>query len=129
MRESEELQIPCSICIYIATCELSWHIEDEHDIKTDIHFERDFPCKIFKWCRTNADLTYHLKKHESDRLPCESQSLVNESVMMSCNFCDIKFETKNDLMIHKKKEHSKKEAIIIVQETVSLGTVLVGSFT
>ena len=69
---NSELQIPCRICIYVATCEeeLSWHIEDEHDIKTDMHFETDFPCEICgKWCRTDADLTYHLKKHESDRLP------------------------------------------------------------
>ena len=112
--QNSELQIPCSICIYVATCEeeLSWHIEDEHDIKTDIHFETDFPCEICgKWCRTNADLTYHLKKHESDRLPCESQSLVNESVMVSCNFCGLKFEIKKDLMIHKKKEHREKVSI------------------
>ena len=73
--------IPCRICIYVASCEeeLNWHIEDEHDIKTD--FETDFPCDICgKWRRTEGDLTYHLKKHELGRLPLKSQSVWNESV-------------------------------------------------
>ena len=28
--------------------------------------------------------------------------------MLSCNFCDLKFEAKKDLMMHKKKEHREK---------------------
>ena len=86
---NSELQIPCKICIYVATCEeeLNWHIEDEHDIKTDIYFKTDFPCEICgKWCRTAVDLTYHLKKHEIDTLKCDSKSLDSASVMLSCNF-------------------------------------------
>ena len=58
------LQIPCRICIYVATCEeeINWHLDDEHDVKTDMYFETDFPCEICgKWCRSEADLTFHLK--------------------------------------------------------------------
>ena len=51
--EETELQLPCRICIYLATCEeeLSWHMDDEHALNTDM----DFPCEICgKWCRTEA---------------------------------------------------------------------------
>ena len=56
------LQIPC-----IATREeeLNWHMDGEHCMKTDMYFEMDFPCETCgKWCRTEADLTYQLQKHE-----------------------------------------------------------------
>ena len=34
------------------------------DIETEMYFETDFPCEICaKWCRTEAALTYHIKKH------------------------------------------------------------------
>ena len=62
-----ELQLPFRICIYVAKCEdeLSWHMDDEHALNTDMHFQTDFPCEICgKWCRTESDLTYHLIKHE-----------------------------------------------------------------
>lgn len=109
-----EPQIPCQICIYVATCEeqLNWHMENDHDITTDLQYETDFPCGICgKWCRSEADLTYHLKKHELDSLTCKSKSLNNESEMLTCNFCDGKFATKRELMLHKKKVHSEKVRI------------------
>ena len=59
-----ELQLPCRICIYVATCEeeLSWHMDDEHALNTDMHLQTNFRCEICgKWCRTESDLTYHLK--------------------------------------------------------------------
>ena len=105
---NSELQIPCNICIYVATCEeeLNWHIEDEHDIKTDLHFETDFPCEICgKWCRTVEDLTYHLKRHEFDSLPLESQSLVEQ---IACHNCDETFATKDGVMKHRKRSHLEK---------------------
>ena len=62
-------------------------MDDEHNINTDMHFETEFPCEICgKLCRTEADLTNHLKKHEYESLPSESQSLNNGIVMLSCNF-------------------------------------------
>ena len=41
-----DLQIPCRICIYVATCEeeFNWHMDDEYGIKTDMYFETDCPC-------------------------------------------------------------------------------------
>ena len=57
-------------------------MDNDHDIKIDMYFETDFPCEICgKWCRSEADLTYHLTKHEFDSLPCESQSLNSETVL------------------------------------------------
>ena len=79
----------CKYCIYIATCEeeLNWHIDDEHNIQTDPYFETDFPCEICgKYCRTEADLTYHLKKHELENPPCKSQPLGNENIMLYATF-------------------------------------------
>ena len=106
-----ESQIPCRICIYVATCEeqLNWHMDDEHDIQTDLYYETDFPCDICgKFCRTEEDLTYHLKKHEFESHSCEPQPVRNENVILECNFCAKKFETKKELMVHKKKEHREK---------------------
>ena len=106
-----ELRIPCGNCVYVATCEeeFSWHMDYEHDINTDMQYETDFPCEICaKWCRTEADLTHHLKRHayESDSL-----SLDNGDDMMSCNFCKRRFKTNKEVMVHKKKEHSEKVEI------------------
>ena len=34
---SKDIEIPCYICVYIATCEeeLSWHTGEEHDLQSD----------------------------------------------------------------------------------------------
>ena len=118
-----DLQIPCRICIYVATCEeqLNWHMDDEHNIQTDMFYETDFPCEICaKWCRTEADLTYHIKKHEFDNLPSESN---NENALLpstvkqysrenlTCNFCKEKFTSRGALMHHKKNNHEDNVAI------------------
>jgi hypothetical protein len=87
-------------------------MDDAHDINTDLQYETDFPCDICaKWCRTEADLTYHLKRHAYKSLPSESQTLNNGNVMLSCNFCERRFTTNKELMVHKKKEHSEKVKI------------------
>ena len=41
------LQIPCRICLHVATCEeeLNWHLFDEHDMQTDMYFETVFLCE------------------------------------------------------------------------------------
>ena len=84
-------------------------MDDEHDIQTDLYYETDFPCDICgKFCRTEEDLTYHLKKHEFESHSCEPQPVCNENVILECNFCAKKFETKKELMVHKKKEHREK---------------------
>ena len=109
--EDSEVQIPCKNCVYVATCEeeLHWHMDYEHSITTDMQYETDFPCEICaKWCRTEADLTHHLKRHEYES---ESRSLNNRNDMLSCNFCDKRYQSNKDLMIHKKKEHSEKVKI------------------
>ena len=86
---SDDLQIPCNVCIYVATCEeeLNWHKDYDHDISTDLYFETDFPCDICgKWCRTEADHTHHLKLHEVS-------SKSNDS-LVTCKYCAKTFETK-----------------------------------
>ena len=68
---SDETQIPCNICLYVATCEeeLNWHMDYEHEITTDLYFETEFLCDICaKFCRTKADLTSHMKQHEESSI-------------------------------------------------------------
>ena len=87
---SEDISIPCSHCIYIATCEeeLNWHLSDEHDITSDLFFDTDFPCDICgKWCRSESDLEYHQEKHEasskSAEMPCQEGGWIEQV----CEFC------------------------------------------
>jgi hypothetical protein len=131
-----EPQIPCRLCIYVATCEeqLNWHMDDEHDLNTDMYFETDFPCEICgKWCRTGADLTYHLKKHEVVKSvhPIEGKTCSyfldgccvfdsNECWFdhpdtvprtlksLKCRFCEKTLQNKSELMVHRKLEHPQK---------------------
>ena len=135
------VQIPCRVCLHVATCEeeLNWHMDDVHDLQTDMYFETDFPCETCgKWCRSEADLNYHNKKHEfvqnvpSDEMktcpyfmdgycafdskecwfdhPELSQaSLVPRALKsVKCRFCEKTFETKSEFMEHRKLEHPEK---------------------
>ena len=45
---SETTQVPCNICIFVATCEeeLNWHMGEEHNLPTDSYFDSDYPCDI-----------------------------------------------------------------------------------
>ena len=136
-----EVQIPCRICLHVASCEeeLNWHMDDAHDLKTDMYFETDFPCETCgKWCRSEADLNYHIKKHEfvqnvhSDEVKTcpyflggycafesnecwfahpelHKASLVPRTLKpIKCRFCDKTFETKTKFMEHRKLEHPEK---------------------
>ena len=138
-----ELQLPCRICIYVATCEeqLNWHMDDEHGLNTDMDFQTDFPCEICgKWCRSDADLTYHLNKHEFvknvhqeevqtcshfldgkcafDSNECwfyhpdltKAGSVPRIPTSFKCRFCEKSFQTKSEFMEHRKLEHPQKIA-------------------
>ena len=103
---SDDLQIPCNVCIYVATCEeeLNWHKDYDHDITSELYFETDFPCDICgKWCRTEADRTHHLKLHEV--------SSKSHDPLVKCKLCAKTFETKTSLMVHSKKEHTEKTSV------------------
>ena len=106
---AEDIQVPCNTCIYVATCEeeLKWHMEEEHGLSSDLL--SDFPCEICgKWCKSEYDLTTHMKQHDASFKSPESDRMRNEHMSTSCNFCDENFETKKSLMIHTKKEHKEK---------------------
>ena len=95
----------------------------------------DFRCETCrKWCRTEADLTYHLQKHEfvqnvhTDEVktcphflegccafdsnecwfnhPVSSVPRTPKSV--KCRFCEKTFPNKSDFMEHRKLEHPHK---------------------
>ena len=98
---ADNVQIPCNICIYVATCEeeLNWHMGEDHDLSTESYFDTDFPCDLCgKWCRSGSDLVYHLRKHEVSTI----------SKVISCIICEEKFETTKNMMIHKKQHHKEQ---------------------
>ena len=98
---TDVVQIPCNICIFVATCEeqLNWHMGEDHDLPTDSYFETDYACDICgKWCRSASDLILHQKKHE----------IITIDKVISCNICEEKFETIGKMMIHKKGQHTEK---------------------
>ena len=66
-------------------------MDDEHDIKTDMYFETDFPCEICgKQCRSEEDLSYHLHKHEF------AQNVNSDEVKTCQYFMDGYFEFDNE---------------------------------
>ena len=117
---SEEIQICCNICIYVATCEeeLNWHMEQEHDQSGDSFFDKDFYCDICsKWFDTDSEMKKHRKDHQKPKL------LIIENDGLYCNFCEEKFFRKKDLMKHKKNAHIEKVSICwnFVAGTCDLG--------
>ena len=135
------VQIPCRICLHVATCEeeLNWHMDDEHNVQTDMYFETDFPCETCgKWCRSEADLNYHIRKHQCiQNVPSEvvktcpyfldgccafdskkcwfdhpelskASSVSRKQKSVKCRFCENFFETKREFMEHRKLEHPEK---------------------
>ena len=105
-----ELQLPCRICIYVATCEeeLSWHMDDEHALNTDMHLQTDFTCEICgRCCRTESDLTYHLKKHEFVK-NVHPQEVQTCPYFLDGDFVKTSFRTKSEFVEHRKLEHFQK---------------------
>ena len=85
---------------------------EDHEKETN-YFDTDFPCDICgKWCRSEADLDHHMKKHYANNIHHkhikEDDVQTYSSESMHCNFCEKPFHTKRDLMKHRKKEHSEK---------------------
>ena len=100
VEDEDSVFICCILCIYVATCEeqLTWHMGKDHDKETN-YFDTDFPCDICgKWCRSEADQAHHMRKHEA----------IKTEQTISCNFCSKTFESKRDMMTHKKSEHTEK---------------------
>ena len=114
-------------------------MDDEHALNTDMHLQTNFRCEICgKWCRTESDLTYHLKKHEVvknvhsqevqtcpyfldgycsfDSNECwfnhpdlsKVDPVPRTLTSVKCRFCEQSFQTKSEFMEHRKLEHFQK---------------------
>ena len=107
--DEDSVLISCNLCIYVATCEeqLTWHMGEDHGKETN-YFDTDFLCYICgKWCRSDADLAHHTKKHGERNI--EHQIFEKASTEnIYCYFCADNFRSIKELMIHKKKEHTEK---------------------
>ena len=101
---TQEIQICCNVCIYVATCEeeLNWHMGDAHDLPCDSFFDKDFYCEICsKWFSEECQLEVHAQVHNKE-------NVIKENATFYCNFCDDTFKSKNRLMEHKKRMHAEK---------------------
>ena len=100
---SNDIQISCNQCIYLATCEeeLNWHMGYEHDLSDELFFDKDFFCEVCdRFCKTESELIEHKQVHIPSKV----------KVSVDCNFCEKHFLTQSDLMSHKKIEHAVKVA-------------------
>jgi hypothetical protein len=107
----EEIRIPCNSCIYNATCEeeLNWHMSEEHEVSTDLYLDQDFLCDICgKWCRSESDLEYHMKKHEASLKSADIPCSKDGGTEYACEICTETLTTKRTFMQHKKVHHKDK---------------------
>ena len=127
---SQYVEISCTECIFLASCEdeLNYHMGEEHNKDFISYFETDFPCSVCdRWCKSEKDLNHHMKIYHGKRVkfcsveckPCdkmigkderetEQKDSMDISYTYICNICKDNFESKNDLMKHRKKEHVQK---------------------
>ena len=80
--ESEYVEISCTECIFLASCEdeLNWHLGETHDKDYISYFETDFPCSVCdRWCKSQKDLNRHMKVFHGKRI---------KSCSLACSFCD-----------------------------------------
>ena len=127
-----EPQIPCRLCIYVATCEeqLNWHMDDEHDLNTVMYFGSDFPCEICgKWCRTGVVKSVHPKGKTCsyfldgccvfDSNECwfnhpdltQVDSVPRTLKSLKCRFCGKTFQKQQTFLKHK-SIHKPKQVVI-----------------
>merc|ERR1719186_2005279 len=82
-------------------------MSEAHDLSSD-HFDPDNFCDICdRLCKTERDLFTHKKEHQQTILHPND----NQSIRLSCNFCENKFDKIGNLMAHKKENHSEKVSI------------------
>ena len=135
--DSKYVEISCTDCIFIASCEdeLNYHMGEEHNKDFISYFETDFPCSVCdRWCKSEKDLNHHMKIYHGKRVKfcsikctaCDKKIVNNENVNESsnsmdisteeveskytyaCKICEEKFETRNGMMMHRKKYHLEK---------------------
>ena len=108
---------------------------EEHNKDFISYFETDFPCSVCdRWCKSEKDLNHHMKIYHGKRVKfcsikctaCHKKIVNNENVNESsnsmdisteeveskysyaCKICEEKFETRNGMMMHRKKYHLEK---------------------
>ena len=133
--DSQYVEISCTECIFLASCEdeLNYHMGEEHNKDFISYFETDFPCSVCdRWCKSEKDLNHHMKIYHGKRVkfcsvdckPCDNiigkdenetgkkdsmdMSVEEQKFKYTCNTCKDNFESKNELMMHRKKKHVEK---------------------
>ena len=128
--QTEDVEIPCKECIFIATCEeeVKWHMSSEHSID-EPSCEVDYPCNVCgRNCKTRWELMSHRKKEHpttikicryfirgecsfGDKLCWFSHNKNNKDNIpqtlneFKCSFCGEVFKRKLDFMKHRKSNH------------------------
>ena len=124
-----EIQFSCNDCIYnaIREKELRWHVFHSHN-KGNPEVKLNFFCKVcFRSFESKNELMRHMKIQHKELVPecryykngecnfneskCwfhhkDGANSSSERKKYKCNFCENKFEAKDDLMNHRKYQHS-----------------------
>ena len=129
-----DIDFNCGVCIEQFTNESNlWsHMDIEHDIRKDDSIN-DFKCDICdEKFGEDGDVKYHKKeRHQLMAKPCKyfvrGMCHFNEKtcwfshtletiIKQNCKYCGESFQSKNDLMKHRKIKHNKNIAICREQE-------------
>ena len=127
--KDSEIVLPCNNCLYNANCEkeLRWHVYHSHN-RGNPEISKKFICKVcFRSFQTKSEMMFHTKREHKELVPrcryfingecnfsdtkCwfhhsdgENQTIQRKNY--KCNFCEKEFQAKDDLMVHRKCEHS-----------------------
>ena len=69
--EGEFVEISCTECIFLASCEdeLNWHMGEDHEKDWISYFESEYPCSVCdRWCRSEKELKRHIQVHHGKRV-------------------------------------------------------------
>ena len=84
-------------------------MDENNDIQSDSFFDDEFACNVCgKLCISKEDLDYHQKKHDASIKSNEFSLSRDVQAKSSCDSCSHNFESKPNLMQHKKAFHKEK---------------------
>lgn len=128
-QENSEIRFSCNYCIHNANCEkeLRWHMFHTHN-SGNPEINKNIICKVcFRSFESKKEMMCHMKVEHKELVPTcrffkngecnfsdskcwfhhkEEGNQTIQRKRLKCNFCEKEFQAKDDLMNHRKYEHS-----------------------
>jgi hypothetical protein len=120
--DTEFVEISCTECIFLASCEdeLNWHMGEDHDKDYISYFESDYPCSVCdRWCRSGKELNRHMKIYHAKRVKYCCQE---------CNSCDKEVGSKDEVMQNIEKVPVEEMHISQIAQTLQADKLLLCNF-